>query len=145
MIKFIKAVFLLLFFAVLALAGILGFMKYRDIPVSFYVRDPVARFIWTDGEDKAHGVVYWKPFSDEYIAEIDQGADLFIWAEIDCEAETVTFPQTPVRVGGLLLFSHGELESGDSENDEQVGDWKSAFSSRMVTFNNERYRCKVEF
>ena len=143
--KFIKAVFLLSFFAALALAGIIGFMKFRGIPVPFYVRDPAARFIWTDGEDKGRGVVYWKPFSDKYIGEIDQGSDLFIWASIDRDSETVGFPKIPVRVAGLLLFSNGELESGNSENDEQVGDWRSAFSSRMVTFDNERYRCKVEF
>ncbi len=141
----IKTFFLSLLFLILVLSAIVGYMVYtgRDIPC--YVRDPVARLVWSDGENKDHGAVYWKPFSDEYIAEIDQGSDLFLWASIDCDSETVGSPNITGRIGGFLLFSNGELESVDSENDETVGDWRSAFSSKMVTFNNERYRCKVEF
>jgi len=140
--KFMSGVLVaLVILAVLSVA----LVRFNDWPV--FIRDPMARLKWSDGESRDRGVVYWKPFSDEYLAEIEIGAGVYGWAWIDRAAEVVVTPESPKRVLGLLVLA----ETADPGLDPappyeiSVNEWQYAFSHRMVLFNDGRYRCKLEF
>jgi hypothetical protein len=129
---------------VLVLVGI-GLTKFNDWPV--YVRDPFALMRWSDGETRSRGNVYWKLFSDEYMAELEIGAGVYGWAWVDRDNEHVCTPESPRRLMGLLLLAADTDPGLDPAPPEEIAEneWEYAFSSRMVTFNDGRYRCKIEF
>jgi hypothetical protein len=132
--------------AVLILAVVaVGLVRFNDWPV--FIRDPAARMRWTDGESKNRGIVYWKPFTEEYLAEIEIGAGVYGWAWLDRAGEIVATPESPNRIMGLLVLAEAGDAGLDPSPPEEVAinEWEYAFSSRMVTFNDGRYRCKVEF
>ena len=143
--KFMK--FMSVVLVALVILGVLGvaLVRFNDWPV--FVRDPMARMRWSDGESRDRGVVYWKPFTDEYVAEMEIGAGVYGWAWIDRAGEIVSTPEPPTRVMGLMVLA----DAGDSGLDPSppeevaVNEWQYAFSNRMVIFNDGRYRCKIEF
>jgi hypothetical protein len=140
--KFLGVVLVVL----LILGGLgIGLIKFNDWPV--YIRSPIGKLTWWDEDGKGRGNVYWKPFSEQYIAEIDQGADLYYWAAIDREAEDVTYPsKAPDRLLGLVLIAGGDLDPAPPDEElDPVSDWQYAFSRSMVTFDNGKYRCKLQF
>jgi len=139
--KFMKGVAVALLVLVVA---VIVLTKYNDWPV--YVRDPSARMRWSDGETRSRGNVYWKLFSEEYIGEMDIGHGVYNWVWINREGEIVSTPETPRRIMGVLLLA-GDMDPGLDPAPPEVisNEWDYAFSSKMVTFYDGRYRCKVEF
>ena len=110
---------------------------------TLYVRNPLASVAWEKGDISGGGAVYWKPFSNEYIVELDQGLDFRIWAVIDRAAEIVASPKMPTRIVGLFLIPRGYPDPKDEQDAEP--EWSSAFSKSVVTFDDGDFRCKVEF
>jgi hypothetical protein len=72
--------------------------------------------------------------------------DLYYWAAIDREAELVTYPRAPQRLLGLMLIGDSDPDPAPPDEElDPVADWRYAFSRSMVTFDNGKYRCKLEF